>query len=71
LRIVDPYRELNDRAFKRLQSLTHEQTTELLKQAGILDKRGNLAKKYRTPKSELEPAKTKATRSTRSKKRAS
>jgi hypothetical protein len=50
VRIIDPYREQNERAFRWLKSLSLEEKLELLKEIGILDKRGNLAPKYRTPK---------------------
>ena len=58
MRIIDPYREENQRALRFLDSLSHAEFWELLKEVGILDKRGNLAKRYRTPKDEL-PAKSK------------
>ncbi len=49
MRVIDPYREQNRRFLKWLKALSHDEWTEFLKDAGILDKRGNLARKYRTP----------------------
>ena len=70
MRIIDPYREDNERALRWLRSLSHARKVELLKEAGILDKRGNLAPKYRTPKAP-KAAKPKSTRAVSRKRAAS
>jgi hypothetical protein len=62
VRIIDPYREDNERTLRWLDSLTHEARIELLKRAGILGKNGKLARRYRTPKeSNGEPNGTRRT----------
>jgi hypothetical protein len=64
VRIIDPYREKNERVLRWLASRTLEEKLEMLKKIGILDKRGNLAPKYRTPKAPkaAKPRSAKATK---------
>jgi hypothetical protein len=71
VRIIDPYREQNRRTQRWLDSLSHKEMIQFLKEIGILDKRGNLAPKYRTPGAPLrvkpQPAKPKSTKTSRRK----
>ena len=59
--IIDPYREFNEAAFRDFDALSHEEKVDLLKEIGILDKRGNLAASYRpSPEPKSRPKSTKA-----------
>ena len=49
MRVADPYREQNERVLRWLKSLSHAEKVVLLKEAGILDKRGDLSPRYRAP----------------------
>ncbi len=60
--IVNPYPEFTRRLLRRLDAMSHDETIDLMKEVGILDKRGNLAKKYRTPPEELAASKPKPAR---------
>ncbi len=72
MRIIDPYRKENARLLKWLAQLSEEDGVRLLKECGILDARGNLARKYRTPKDEVQkPAKPKSPKTPRRKRAAS
>lgn len=54
--MYDPYREFNQATLRWLRSLSDAEHMKLLKSAGIYDRHGNLAKKYRTPEAELSPS---------------
>ncbi len=70
MRVIDPYRRQNERALRWLESRSLDEKLEMLKKLGILDKRGNLAPRYRTPK-EPKAAKPKSTRGVSRKRAAS
>lgn len=49
MRIIDPYRETNQRVIRLLKRMTDAEVDESLMAAGILDEHGRVAAKYRTP----------------------
>lgn len=71
--IIDPYREFNEDTRRWVHSLSKVEFVELLKEAGILNKKGTLAALYRPPakRKPAKPrlAKPKSARTARSRKR--